>query len=354
MPALHEYDNKWIYEAINDNKFKFDPVPGIYKYSNPTFPNKNYKKTFDPSFMERGDVINFGGSYRNENKMIFNGRKLVDLYTESDDYGSVPPEFVCGDNDNEFNIGDFEDLICHNSINWLSDEKINEIKLCEKNNKIIGNVTIKDKNWTICFDLYSMTTTEFVIGWWGSRLFKCIIEDNAIIINSNNKYAIKCNNDDDCNMLKTLINNDPNVSFISYYPTKQDEIQTGWFAFRRDNEFKLLNDHNLNLFNDMKNKNNINSNDFNINISKFPIIWKETTKNNVSETLIRNQENFNFYMKNHILDLNNIYINDITGYHVKIELIEQNNTEKLNYIAKHLNSKIPFNREGENILQVYF
>ena len=48
-------------------------------YHNPTtydniekFPNKKYKKTFDPkSFMVRGDVIHFGNDdYRNNNKLI--------------------------------------------------------------------------------------------------------------------------------------------------------------------------------------------------------------------------------------------------------------------------------------------
>ena len=68
------YDNeKWIYDAICQIKnpgpvFEFSPNEEIYNYKNTLFPNKKYSKTFNPkSFMKRGDVINFGGVYRNEN-----------------------------------------------------------------------------------------------------------------------------------------------------------------------------------------------------------------------------------------------------------------------------------------------
>jgi len=162
MPILHEASG-YIYKAIINGKynnsgpnFRWNNERQLYEYSNTLYPNKNYTKIFDPkSFMTRGDVIWFDGDdYRNNNKMIFDGIKLESLYTKVDDYGSVPPEYVVGDNNGEFNIGDFEDLIVHNSINWLSKQKLQEIELYKKNNEIKGKVTIQGKEWTILFDVY--------------------------------------------------------------------------------------------------------------------------------------------------------------------------------------------------------
>ena len=98
MPILHEKDNdqEYIYEAIINGNYKttnnkyyepgpvyiFDPVSRVYKYSNTLYPTRNYTKIFDPSFMIRGDVINFGGGYRNENKLIYDGNKLKHLYID--------------------------------------------------------------------------------------------------------------------------------------------------------------------------------------------------------------------------------------------------------------------------------
>jgi hypothetical protein len=161
MPILHEHD-KYVYDAIINglnNKenyilgptFIWDDIEKIYKYSNSLYPNKHYKKIFDPkSFMKRGDVIHFGNDeYRNNDKMIFNGENIEYLYTEVDDYGSVPLNYVCGDSPNEFDIGDFENIIDHNSINRLSKEKLKDIIIFEKNNNVYGEVIIKGKKWGI-------------------------------------------------------------------------------------------------------------------------------------------------------------------------------------------------------------
>jgi hypothetical protein len=85
--------------------------------------------------------------------MIFNGQKLEHLYTDADDYGSVPPTFLVGDNNDEFDIGDFEDSIDHNTINWLSKEKLKDIYIYEKNNEVWGEVMIKGKKWHICINM---------------------------------------------------------------------------------------------------------------------------------------------------------------------------------------------------------
>ena len=160
-------DKKWIYEAICKYKnpgpvFEWDNVEKIYKYKNTLYPNKKYTKIYNPNFMKRGDVINFEGNYRNENKMIFDGEKLEHLFTDIDDYGSVPPKYFCGDKDDEFDIGDFEELIVHNSINWLSPEKIKEMEIYEQNSEIKGKINIKGKTWNINF-LINEDDEEIVI-----------------------------------------------------------------------------------------------------------------------------------------------------------------------------------------------
>ena len=190
------YDNeKWIYDAICQIKnpgpiFEFSPNEEIYNYKNTLFPNKKYSKTFNPkSFMKRGDVINFGGVYRNENKMIFNGNVLLHLHTNIDDYGSVPPQFVCGDKDDEFNIGDFEGLIEHNSINFLSYPKKNEIEFYVENDVVKGKVSIKGKEWKIDFlNYYDRSVFEIY-------LYSMKIDKNNNFRFGYREYLIKSEND---------------------------------------------------------------------------------------------------------------------------------------------------------------
>lgn len=186
------YDSeKWIYDAICQIKnpgpfFEFSPNEEIYNYKNTLFPNKKYSKTFNPkSFMKRGDVINFA----DVNKMIFNGNVLLHLHTNIDDYGSVPPQFVCGDKDDEFDIGDFEELIEHNSINFLSYPKKNEIEFYVENDVVKGKVSIKGKEWKIDF-----------LNYYDKSVFEIYLY--SLKINKDNKftfgyreYLIKSDND---------------------------------------------------------------------------------------------------------------------------------------------------------------
>ena len=149
MPKLFESE-EYIFNAImNEIRknpgpiLKFNPISKLYEYSNTSFPNRTYKKQFDFSYMKRGDIIHFGNNYyRNNNKLIFDGEKLECLYTLVDDYGSVPPEYVVGDKLEEFNIGDYEYLIDHNQIYWLSKETLQKIILYEEDENIIGKVQI--------------------------------------------------------------------------------------------------------------------------------------------------------------------------------------------------------------------
>jgi hypothetical protein len=180
MPILYEAQKKdvYIYEGIC-NEFSVTPGPRyiwnserkLYEYKNTLYPDKNYTKTFNPKLLfDRGTVIHYGNDeYRNNNKLIFDGEKLNKLYTKIDDYGSVPPDYVVGDNEGEFNIGDFIDIIDHNYINWLSKDKLKEIEIFEQNNKIYGKVTIRGKKWFIHFDISkpdiettTATTTKYI------------------------------------------------------------------------------------------------------------------------------------------------------------------------------------------------
>ena len=337
MPQLHEEKDEWIYEAISTNKFKFDPESQLYKYSNSKYPNKKYNKIFDPkSFMKRGDVIHFGNDdYRNNNKMIFDGKKLQNLYTEIDDYGSVPPEFVCGDEPDEFNIGDFENIIDHNSINWLSKEKLKQIEIYENKFNVSGKVTIKNKKWIIIFDMWSYKSSEFQSGWWGSKIFKCNIDDDGFIkIHKKNSYIITAKNEENINKLKELIVENNDVNIINSY-------HIGWFLYHITNDFKFNNEYK----------------------PTFPLIWKKITQNYTTESLINDHEKYNFYLKQDEKDIDKIYINEIIGYVINIELIEKNIIEKMNDIKEIINRKIekydfineriPFNRSSDKFLEVY-
>jgi len=69
MPTLHENSEEYIYNAIDNTgsgpKFTWDITNKVYKYSNSKFPNKNYKKIFDPNTLSlsRGDIVHFGNDY---------------------------------------------------------------------------------------------------------------------------------------------------------------------------------------------------------------------------------------------------------------------------------------------------
>lgn len=79
-----------------------------------------------PGNMKRGDVIRFGwfGDYRNANKYMWNGEKVISLSYYLDGYGSVSKEFKFS----EFRPDYFVDSIYHNTIINLNDEKIEEIR----------------------------------------------------------------------------------------------------------------------------------------------------------------------------------------------------------------------------------
>jgi hypothetical protein len=350
MPILHEFnlkDQKWIYDAICDNTLQFNETTQIYKYFNNKFPNKNYTKTFDPKqFFSRGDVVCFGGVYRNERKLIFDGTKLEPLYTEIDDYGSVPPNFVVGDNDNEFNIGDFENLIDHNSINWLSKEKLQQIELVEKNGKVYGKVNIKGKEWKIYIETNDQI--EFNKSSAYNNLLFTVYNGQKIIMKSNKtnkEYLIKSANNQDINLQVFILSKNNayvpeggNMSIIYHHNTST------WYLCVVKNEYVLI--------------------DYEGDDIKFPLIW--INKNNPNyhfSDYIRDEKEFNFYLQNENKISDKIIIKEIESHPITIEINGIGPEALKNKIKDYINQKIEgydnihnrisFSREGASSLTMY-
>jgi hypothetical protein len=333
---------KWIYDAMDENKFIFDSNELVYKYKNPKYPNKNYKFQYDPkSFMSRGTIINFGGSYRNERKMIFDGKQLQPLWTEVDDYGSVPPTFVCGDNDGEFDIGEFTDYICHNEINWLSKDKLKEITIKQINNKIVSSVVINNKKWNIDFELdEAFEFNPASVG--GYKKLKFILTEDKIILESltsGKKYVIESLKNE-TEELRAFLTETKNLFLIH-------SCQLGWCIYEEVNEYKLTNEQNEI-----------------IREPSAPLIWKYNYRENYwLDSLIKDEEQYKFFIKNNEGNLNQIKISEVILHSIKIELVKMNTQEKLDRIKNNINKQIeeyddiykrvPFNRTDNNLLEMY-
>jgi hypothetical protein len=352
MSTLYEHDNSYIYDAILNHEHKilgpvfvWDSNLKIYKYSNtlPKFQHRNHKATFDPKlFMTRGDVINFGGSYRNENKMIFNGEKLEELYTAIDDYGSVPPSYEAGDGPNDFNIGYFEETIDHNFINWLSKDKLNEIIFYEKNNQVIGKVDIKNKTWLINVEMNEgYEYNEFKRN---SINCKFVLENNKIILVdktnyeeiSQKKYLVKFANQNVMEIFNSFMTYD-NLSFIENTFNNLGQ----WLVYKivKETEFNKLEE----------------------GIPEFPFIMIDKTKKYCYELLITNNKSYELIIANSIKE--NFVIKEIDYVPINVEFIKKDNTMIINHLNNYIKDKInkyhnikeriPFNRDGENILTLY-
>ena len=335
MPKLIEYGNNWIYNAICDKKFKFDSNLNIYKYSNPEFPNKNYKKIFDPkSFMTRGDVINFGGSYRNEYKMIFNGIELKHLYTDIDDYGSVPYDFIVGDNPDEFNIGDFNQLIDHNSINWLSKEKLKEIIFIEKDHEIYGQVKIKNKLWNIYIN-YDVYNIELLY----NDKFNYIIDNDHIYVSIPKKYNRIFKN----RLIIESSNNELLKIFILENITDLNLIKQSslFYLYKKNNKYVLGE---------------------NIQIDPvFPIIIKNITT--YSRKIIFDKNEYYEHKLNKKIDLNKIIIYEISYFIITCKTITKTKDDLIKELYEYMNKKIenydiitekiPFSHDYNKYLSIY-
>ena len=315
----------YIYQAIINGEqelsgpnFKWNSTKQVYEYSNTLFPNKKYKKEFNPkSFMTRGQVIHFGNDdYRNNNKMIFNGEKLEHLYFKIDDYGSVPPEYVVGDKDGEFNIGDFRNTIDHNNINWLSSDKLKEIELYVKDNEIKGKVIIRGKEWKINFFIgenveYSQSSYDN-----NNDIKKCILENDNIIIYKNtnfyNKFVVCAEDEIDKDKLLNLIQTN-NINTL-----KCNDKYNSWFLFHEIKEYKFT--------------------DYDKNNQNFPIVIIDKRDYLYYSMLILNKIEYDKYISyNNITDLDNYIIIDIIGYRVNIKLVKKDINTYIDDIKKFIN-----------------
>jgi hypothetical protein len=369
MSILHDIgsESRWIYEAIcngldkipNKSMFIWDNISKQYKYSNGKYPGKEYKKKFDPKTctntnITRGDVIVFGGGYRNEDKLIYDGEKLEYLYTDVDDYGSVPPTYEV--DDDKFDIGHFSDSIDHNEINWLSKNKLKEIKLYENKNNIYGKVIIKNKKYTICMQIsQGKDFTHFN----NNNKYNFNIEDGKILlINNLNKYKIYhitylIKSDNNSEEFTKFIKSG-NVSILN------SESKSKYYVVKVIKERKLNEADNILEYTEESYNNYITA--FSAKDLTFPCIWKT---NNIysSDTIIINKEQYDFYVNNityihkpitkekieyAIKNLNSVYIKEIIGFPISIELITKDNTmlikelqEYINYIATHDDEKHP-------------
>ena len=73
--------------------------------------------------IRRGDLVTFDGGYRNDGVMVFDGIKIIDLYYEIDDYGSLPPEFRVIEDGTPIDYwvpSETQPGIDHNTIVWFN------------------------------------------------------------------------------------------------------------------------------------------------------------------------------------------------------------------------------------------
>ena len=156
---------KWIEEAWCNNMFKRNDETGGWMYKNPNKPNKNYKFEMNPekdNNIQHGDIINFEGGYRNQGKWIWceKSKMIKHLYTEIDDYGSVPPEFKVG---KQFKPNHWVEVIDHNTIIWLEDDLYDKIKLAyDDKNNVVGEIEMFDKYYNIIISTDPKNTMEYV------------------------------------------------------------------------------------------------------------------------------------------------------------------------------------------------
>ncbi|MFS8159577.1 MAG: hypothetical protein ACMG6E_05075, partial [Candidatus Roizmanbacteria bacterium] len=117
--------------------------------------------------LRRGDVLHcvWVGDYRNLGKYLWDGKKVVSLDFDLDDYGSIPPQFSAL----EFPLGYFSDAIENNRINWLSPyqtkQVTNDFRLQEVPMEVesahdlvrISKVTIGATTFSLLIDLNEHT-----------------------------------------------------------------------------------------------------------------------------------------------------------------------------------------------------
>jgi len=235
------------------------------------------------------------------------------LHTNIDDYGSVPPHFVCGDKDDEFNIGDFEGLIEHNSINFLSYPKKNEIEFYVENDVVKGKVSIKGKEWKIDFlNYYDKSVFEIY-------LYSLKIDKDNKFRFGFREYLIKSEND-----------------LFEY----QDSIQTFIVNGVKTHLCKKTKEYDLEDASDVN----------------FPFRIKKIMLGNETNEIIFNVDQYKKYLKEKYNTSKHIkyIITEFTMTTVIIECIKIDYDSIINNIKQKLeNNSVPFHRINDEILEAH-
>jgi hypothetical protein len=360
-------------------RLKWNYKRKLYKYSNTLLPNKKFKKTFDPKFMKKGDILQCGDD--KHDKLIYDGKKLLLPFYDIEDDGSIPGDFVVGDKEGEFDIGYWEDAI-DSKINWLSYDKLREITFFINDNKVEGRVRIKNKEWKIIISTKEMNKSHFYSenhGHYDS--FKGNVQDEKVYIDwildpnrsiENIQYLIKPINTEDSKKLIELVEDansyyedgegddekyEIRFKFMekeNFFVDEHLDLENQWFAYSRVKVSYLLKSEDHEFSNDTL---TIKPNA----LPNFPLLF-ECHQKFYHSILVFNKEEYEILLntfKNHI---NHIWIEEIIGYPITAELIVKDNYKLINeievYIKYIINNnyyeRLPFYRDGEDILKLDF
>jgi len=122
-----------------------------------------------------GQAFHFiGQSYRNENLLFWHKEKgVITPYTEIDDYGSVPPDFLVGD---EFRPDEWSNMVDHNSFVFLQPSLVEEIKetakYVEKGKFWHTSVVIKSEVFAVKINMENIDKIGNVFHYYDNCLIK--------------------------------------------------------------------------------------------------------------------------------------------------------------------------------------
>lgn len=131
----------------------------------------------------RGDLVLFESAlgYRNNGVTIFNGTKIMDLYSEVDDYGSLPPEFRVIEDGVSIRYWHPIDGtgvgIDHNYIVWF-------------NHRLVQDECVRNLQYgTVSNDIYAIFTSFY----YNKMTFTIIFDYTDVLYDSVNRDTYKFN-----------------------------------------------------------------------------------------------------------------------------------------------------------------
>jgi len=150
-----------------------------------------------------------------------------------------------------------------------------------------------------------------------------------------------------------MIRTNPNISIIQNAGYGK-AITFTWYLFKINKEYKLIDNENENgNENKMKNINDI----------VFPIIWQKRTQHYTSENLFFDSEVYNKYLKHDEKELDKIYIQEVTGFPIKITEAKKDINQQMESLKQYFNSLVEnydninkrhsVNKIGNSSLEMY-